>query len=52
MAQDLSLLFAVQVTVTLDTYFQGFERTLFITDADFGLAPRSCAVCNAGGSKS
>ncbi len=52
MAQDLSLLSAVKVTAIVVVHFQRFECTLSIADADFVLAPRSCAVCNAGGSKS
>ncbi len=52
MAQDLSLLSAVNVTAIVAVHFQQFYRTLFVTQADFGLAPRSYAVCNAGGSKS
>jgi hypothetical protein len=51
MAQDLSLISAVKDTVIVAVHFQRFDRTLSITQADFGLAPRSCAVCNAGGSK-
>jgi hypothetical protein len=52
MAQDLSLLSAVKATAIVAVHFHRFEHTLSITHADFGLAPRSCAVCNAGGSKS
>jgi hypothetical protein len=52
MAQDQSLLSAVKATEIVSVHFQRCDRTLSITHADFGLAPRSCAVCNAGGSKS
>ena len=52
MAQDQRLLSAVNATAFVAVHFQRFERTLSITDADFGLAPRWCSVCNAGGSKS
>lgn len=48
MAQDLSLLSAVNATAIVTVHFR-FERTLPMTRADVGLAPRSCAVCNAGG---
>ncbi len=49
MAQDLSLSSAVKATAIVAVHFQRFDRTLSVTHADFGLAPRSCAVCNAGG---
>ena len=52
MAQDLSLLSAVNPTAIVAVHFQRFARILSTTAADFGLAPRSCAVCNARGSKS
>ena len=52
MAHDLSLLSAVNATAIVAVHLQRFERTLSITHVDSGLAPRSCAVCHAGGSKS
>jgi hypothetical protein len=52
MAQDQSLLSAVNATAIVAVHFQRFDRTLSVTHAYFSLAPRSCAVCNAGGSKS
>jgi len=51
MAQDLSLLSTVNATAIVAVHFQRFEPILSITAADFGLAPKACAVCQAGGSK-